>query len=106
VGFDPGRFLVGAVGRLSPEKGFDVLIRSVHSLLGRGHDVGLVIAGEGDERLALQALIDELGRGDRIRLLGYRSDTVDLFQAMDVFALSSRREGLPNVVLEALGCRG
>ncbi len=102
LGVPPARFVIGGVGRLSAEKGFDLLIRAVHELLKSGADVELVIAGEGDERANLQALIDQLGRQDRIRLLGYRSDTKELFQAMDVFALSSLREGLPNVVLEAM----
>jgi glycosyltransferase involved in cell wall biosynthesis len=102
LGVPPGRFVVGAVGRLSAEKGFDVLIRSAHQLFAEGLDLELLIVGEGNEKPALQALIRELGRTDRIRLLGYRADTRELYQAMDVFALSSYREGLPNVLLEAM----
>jgi glycosyltransferase involved in cell wall biosynthesis len=102
LGIPAGRFVIGAVGRLSAEKGFDVLIRSVHELLKGGRDVGLLIVGEGDEKPRLQSLIDELGAGDCMHLLGYRSDTRELYEAMDVFALSSYREGLPNVLLEAL----
>jgi glycosyltransferase involved in cell wall biosynthesis len=102
IGLPAGRFVIGAVGRLSAEKGFDVLIRSAHALLKEGRDVGLLIIGEGDEKPRLQSLIDELGAGDRMQLLGYRSDTRELYEAMDVFALSSYREGLPNVLLEAL----
>jgi glycosyltransferase involved in cell wall biosynthesis len=102
LGMVPERLLVGAVGRLSAEKGFDVLIRSADRLLQMGLDVELAIAGEGEERAQLQKLIDDLGRAERIKLLGYRSDLNDLYHAMDVFALSSIREGLPNVVLEAL----
>jgi glycosyltransferase involved in cell wall biosynthesis len=101
-GFRPDRLLIGAVGRLSAEKAFDLLIRSVDRLLPMGFDAELVIVGEGDQKTQLQALIAELGREDRIRLLGYRSDTRDLYEAMDVFALSSLREGLPNVLLEAM----
>ena len=90
------------VTRLVAEKGFDVLIKAVDQLLKSGADVELIIAGEGHETANLQAAIDQLGRQERIRLLGYRTDTKDLFQAMDLFALSSLREGLPNVVLEAM----
>jgi glycosyltransferase involved in cell wall biosynthesis len=96
------RSLVGAVGRLSDEKGFDVLIRAADRLLAAGVDLELRIAGEGHERPRLQRLIDELGRGDRIRLVGFQAEALGLYQAMDVFALSSLREGLPNVVLEAM----
>ena len=96
------RFVIGAVGRLSAEKGFDVLMRAVDGLLNEGRDVGLVIVGEGDEETRLRGLSAELGRGDRIQLLGYRADVPDIYQALDVFALSSYREGLPNVLLEAM----
>ena len=102
LGEDPGRLVIGAVGRLQAEKGFDVLIRAADRLLARGHDFDVWIVGEGDQHETLQALIDALGRGDRFRLLGYRADPIDVYQAMDIFALSSLREGLPNVVLEAM----
>jgi hypothetical protein len=94
--------LVGAVGRLAPEKGFDLLVRAFDRLARDGIEARLVIAGEGDDRPQLEALVAELGLGDRVRLLGYRGEVVDLYEAMDAFALSSLREGLPNVVLEAM----
>ncbi|MBI1336484.1 MAG: glycosyltransferase [Phycisphaera sp.] len=97
----PGRLVIGAVGRLSAEKAFNLLIRAVHSLAGEGHDIECWIAGDGDARGELEKLIENLGMRGRVRLLGFRSDTVALYGAMDVFALSSLREGLPNVVLEA-----
>jgi glycosyltransferase involved in cell wall biosynthesis len=102
LGLPPDRFLIGAVGRLSPEKGFDILIRAVAAMQAAGRDAGLVLVGDGEEEPRLRALIAELGAADRIRLLGYRLDVRDLYQAMDVFALSSYREGLPNVLLEAM----
>jgi glycosyltransferase involved in cell wall biosynthesis len=102
LGIPAHRLVVGAIGRLSAEKGFNLLIRAVDRLLDRGFDLELLIAGDGDEFARLEGLIAALGRRDRIRLLGYRSDTVALYQAMDIFALSSYREGLPNVILEAM----
>jgi glycosyltransferase involved in cell wall biosynthesis len=95
-------FTIGAVGRLSAEKGFDILIRAVDRVLNTGLDVRLVIAGEGVERDSLARLIGELRREDRIRLLGHRADLIPLYESMDVYALSSYREGLPNVLLEAM----
>ena len=94
--------MVGAVGRLSGEKGFDVLIRSAHALVSRGLDVRLMIVGEGSERANLERLARELHLGDRVRLAGWQADVRGHFEAMDVFALSSLREGLPNVLLEAM----
>jgi glycosyltransferase involved in cell wall biosynthesis len=102
VGVPEGRFLIGAVGRLSAEKGFDLLIRATDRLVREGLDVELLIVGEGDQQPALEALAAELGCAARVRLVGYRPDVKDLYQAMDVFALSSWREGLPNVLLEAM----
>jgi glycosyltransferase involved in cell wall biosynthesis len=101
-GVPPERWLIGAVGRLSAEKGFDHLIRAADQLLRQGLDLELWIAGEGTERARLEALVRQLGRENRIRLLGYQADTTTLYQALDVFALSSLREGLPNVLLEAM----
>lgn len=102
LGLPPDRILVGAVGRLSAEKGFDLLIQAVARLLRHGHNLELWIAGEGDAEDDLATLIHELGVADRVRLLGFRSDCLELYQAMDCFALSSHREGLPNVLLEAM----
>jgi glycosyltransferase involved in cell wall biosynthesis len=97
-----GRFLVGAAGRLAEEKGFDLLIRAIHLLVARGIDVGLIIAGDGRQRDPLQRLVGELGLQDRVRLAGFQSDLRPLYEAMDLYVLSSLREGLPNVVLEAM----
>src|SRR5579864_2856505 len=102
LGIPPHRFVIGAVGRLSREKGFDILIQSVDQLLKDGFDVELLIVGEGDDRPRIETQISELGRTPRVHLLGYRSDTREIYEAMDVFALSSLSEGLPNVLLEAM----
>src|SRR5208337_1256707 len=88
--------------RLSEEKGYDLLIRAVDHLIRDGYDAALLVVGEGNQREKLEALLTELGRGDRIRLLGFQSDVVPLYEAMDLFVLSSLSEGLPNVVLEAM----
>jgi len=104
-GIPPNRLCLGAVGRLSPEKGFDLLIKAVDCLLKEGFDLELVISGDGEEQPRLQDLIGQLGRGDRIRLLGYRAALREVYEAMDVFALSSLREGLPNVLLEAMALK-
>jgi glycosyltransferase involved in cell wall biosynthesis len=102
LGLSSDGLVIGAVGRLSAEKAFDVLIRSVGDLVRRGLDVRLVVAGEGNERPKLEQLVRELGLRDRVFLPGWQSDVRGVFESMDVFALSSLREGLPNVVLEAM----
>ena len=97
------RVIIGAVGRLSKEKGFDLLIAAFARIsVSGGKQPELWIVGEGDQEAALRALIDQLGLGDRVKLLGYRADVASLYEAMDIFVLSSVREGLPNVALEAM----
>ena len=97
-----GRLVVGAVGRLAEEKGFHLLVEAVERAVDAGADLELRIAGEGDEEPRLRARIAASRHAGRMRLLGYRTDVRGLFEEMDVFALSSIREGLPNVVLEAM----
>ncbi|TWU44353.1 Alpha-D-kanosaminyltransferase [Novipirellula aureliae] len=95
------RVLVGASGRLMPEKSFDLLIRATKTLLNEGHPVELWIAGEGSARQDLERLIVELDLADHVKLLGFWSDTKAFYESLDLFVLSSQREGLPNVILEA-----
>ncbi|MGD9648168.1 MAG: glycosyltransferase [Pirellulales bacterium] len=102
LGLSSDRLVIGAVGRLAPEKGFDRLVRAVARLASDGWNVELWIAGDGPERENLARLAEELNLGEHVRLLGHRSDLIDLYQAFDIFVLSSLREGLPNVMLEAL----
>ena len=102
LGFPTDGYLIGAVGRLSPEKGFDVLLHALKRLRDRGTNARLVVVGEGDDRPRLEALTAELGLQDAVRFAGWQSDTKPYFEAMDLFALSSFREGLPNVLLEAM----
>lgn len=102
LGVDPNVFLVGAVGRLMPEKGFDVLIRAMTRLQNLPQPLSLVIAGDGAEHVQLSSLIDRLKCNAIVQLLGHRTDVTEILQACDVFVLSSRREASPNVVLEAM----
>lgn len=102
LGLPVDRLVIGAVGRLSEEKGFDRLILAADRLLHNGLDVQVCILGEGDARSELEQLIARLGRQDQIQLAGHQSNTIDWYHAMDVFALSSLREGTPNVLLEAM----
>ncbi len=101
-GVPPGRRVVGSIGRLSGEKRFNDLIEAAHTLLRCGCDLEVWIAGEGPARAELQALIDRRGQRERVRLLGAVADPVELYQAMDLFVLCSRREGMPNALLEAM----
>lgn len=93
-----------AAGRLTHQKGFDVLIGALALLVHQGVDLELVIAGEGTERSALLRLAGELGVAERVRLVGHTADVEAWMTAAFAFVLSSRYEGFPNILLEALAC--
>lgn len=97
AGVPEGAPLLLALGRLHRNKGFDVLVRALRRLPA----AHAVIAGEGPERPALEALARGEGVADRLRLVGWRQDTAPLLAACDVLLCPSRHEPLGNVVLEA-----
>jgi teichuronic acid biosynthesis glycosyltransferase TuaC len=102
LGLDPDGTIVLSVGWLIPRKGHDVAIRAAAAL----PEVTLVIVGEGPEAIALQRLAEQLGSSQRVRFLGPmpQERLATVYNAADVLLLASSREGLPNVVLEALAC--
>lgn len=89
------------MGRLVPEKDFPTLLRAFARLLEQ-RSARLLILGEGPERAALQDLVQELGVERAVSLPGFVSNAYDYLAHADLFALSSQREGLPTVVIEAL----
>lgn len=91
----------GWIGRLRFEKGADLFVEAL-ARLGLGGGLGIVI-GEGAERERVEARARELGLGaDRLRFAGLRGDAPSLLAAFDAVVISSRTEGLPVVLLEAM----
>lgn len=96
-------YLIGTVARLHPVKALDVLIRGFASYLPTARPrAKLVIVGAGPLDADLKELAASLGLGDRAIFAGFREDMPVVMNAFDVFALTSHREGLPLVVIEAL----
>jgi glycosyltransferase involved in cell wall biosynthesis len=95
-------FVVGSIGRLSPEKGHRLLVDAVHSIHAQGFPAKLVIIGEGPEREALQQKIGELGLEFHVLLPGYREYASRYLPFFDAFVLPSLTEGLPITILEAM----
>ncbi|MPW17418.1 glycosyltransferase [Paraburkholderia sp. CNPSo 3157] len=95
-----------AAGRLSKEKGFDVLIAAFASIARPLSQWDLVIVGEGSDRSALENQIESLGLEGRIFLAGRVGNVSDWYERADLFVLSSRYEGLPMTLVEAMasGC--
>jgi len=102
LGIGGEEFVLGASGRLEPQKRFDVLLETMSRLLPRRPELKLLIAGDGSQDRKLSKQIQRLGIGSRCRLLGHRSDMVDVYHAFDVLVQSSDYEGTPTVVVEGM----
>ena len=94
--------MVFSAGRLTEQKGYDLLLRAAAPLLRERRDVHLVIAGDGPSKPELLRLKGEVDPGNQVRLLGARHDVEQLLQMSDLFVSSSRWEGLPIALLEAM----
>ena len=94
--------VVGTVGCLAPRKDHATLLEALALLAGRGCHFRAVLVGEGPERPGLEARARDLGLEGRVGFLGERNDVERLLPGMDVFVLSSREEGIPNALLEAM----
>lgn len=94
----------GTAARLSPEKNLAALIEAFSIVRASHPPVRLSIAGDGCERAALAALIEERKLADSVALLGRRDDLEAFYPTLDTFVLSSRTEGMPMAMLEAMAC--
>jgi glycosyltransferase involved in cell wall biosynthesis len=102
LGLGPQERVALTVGSLTPQKAQHVLLEAFARVVADVPGSCLLIAGEGPLRSALEARRDALGLTESVRFLGAREDVADLLLAADVFTLSSRREGLPVTLLEAM----
>ena len=94
--------IIGAVTRLTPGKGLDILISSFHRLAAQQPNCALVIVGAGELDAGLKAQASSLGIGNRIHFTGARADMPNVYASFDVFVLPSLDEGMPMCVLEAI----
>lgn len=97
LGIPKGATLLLSMGELNKNKNHETVIRAIKNL-----DVYYMIAGKGDLQKHLQDVIEEVGLKDRVKLLGYRCDVAELYQASDIYVLPSIREGLNVSVMEAM----
>lgn len=102
----PERKLLLAVGRLNEQKGFDYLLMAFSELVAAHQDWDLVILGEGSLREILESQIQAYDLGKRVYLLGRAGNVRDWYQRADLFVMSSRYEGFPMTLVEAMayGC--
>ncbi|MCS6805703.1 MAG: glycosyltransferase [Acidobacteriota bacterium] len=102
LGLTSGDMVIGAVGRLTAQKAYDVLLAAAAIARKEFASLKCVIVGDGPMRGALQRLARELHLTEEVIFTGYRRDVPALLRIFDVFVLPSRFEGLPLSILEAM----
>ncbi len=103
LGFPVDASVIGTVGRLNEIKQQDVLIRAFASVRKEHSSARLLLVGDGPMRSRLEQLANELDLNGTVHFAGYQSEPERYLHAMDVFALTSRTEGMPLAILEAWG---
>jgi glycosyltransferase involved in cell wall biosynthesis len=108
LGVPVGAIAVGIVGRLCPVKNHDLFLRAASRLVtnGRGATthIRFVVLGDGELRSQLEATCHELELDERVTFAGFRRDVDRLYAALDIVALTSRNEGTPLTLIEAMAC--
>jgi len=102
VDFCTGGYTIGAIGRLSTEKGHAYLVDAVNLLIKKDMDIRLIIIGEGYERRKLERIIEEFGLKEKVLLPKYKENASSYLPYLKIFVLSSLTEGLPITILEAM----
>lgn len=102
LGIKADEIVFGTVANFRREKAYEVWLEAARIALASELPLRFVAVGQGPLEQDMRALHAQLGLGDRVQLLGYREDAVRVMSAFDVFTLSSRHEGLPVSLMEAL----
>lgn len=95
-------FIVGSVGRMAREKGYDLLLSAFEKILKNRPDTSLILVGDGPESENLKDMARKLNVSDKVVFAGYRKDTAKWISIFDVFAVSSKMESFSLVSLEAM----
>jgi len=102
LGLDSKCILVGAIGRLSPEKGFAVLLAAARIVVQQHPEVKFVVVGDGPERRKLEDLTRQSGLEGKVFWAGRRDDMPGVYASLDIQVQPSLKEGLPMTILEGL----
>lgn len=102
LGLGEDALAIGILATFSPEKNHALFLEFAHRVIPRHPNARFLLIGDGSERPIIESAIGRLGIGDRLRLLGMRTDAPDLLAALDVSVNTSVREGLNNALLESI----
>ena len=102
LGIPENAFLVGSIGRLTKQKGFDVFLNAAAQVIKSSPEFHFIIIGDGEDANLLKQQANDLKIENRILFTGSRSDVDRLITSLDLFVCSSRWEGLSTVILEAM----
>ena len=105
LGLPPNSTIVGSVGRLVPIKDHASLLKAVETLVSKGSEVRVVLAGDGPEKASLESFVANSSvLGGRVHFLGDTGDVPQVLRSLDIFVLPSISEGMSNTLLEAMSC--
>lgn len=99
---DNETFLIAKIGRLSPEKGFDLFLRAIAQAKAYKKKIKALIIGIGPLQKELEQLTVQLGLQDHVIFLGFRAEMQEIYNALNLVVQCSHTEGMPNVILESL----
>lgn len=103
LGIPADAFVLISVGELNKNKNHEIVIRALKAINSQDN-IHYIIAGQGILRRHLLDLVESYGLMDKVHLLGFRSDVIELLKSSDYFVFPSLREGLPVALMEAMAC--
>jgi glycosyltransferase involved in cell wall biosynthesis len=101
-GFSPGRPVIGIVGRIVPIKNHELFLRAARRFVDEGGAAGFVVVGGGDRELEMRQLAAGLNLDEHVRFAGWRRDLRRVYAGLDIVTLTSRNEGTPVALIEAM----
>jgi glycosyltransferase involved in cell wall biosynthesis len=99
---DEKNIIIGTIGRLTFQKGIDLLIKAFANVADKINNIKLFILGSGENETYLKNVVIENGCENKVIFIKYNEDIYDFYNKLDIFILTSRYEGVPYVILEAM----
>ena len=103
-GLPQHRLIVGNIARLDPVKNHGIILRALSRVSAKLERPYFLLVGDGEERTALDNMINELGLRQDVRMIGFSAQVAEMLNCMDIYVQSSFYEGFSNTILEAMAC--